>query len=434
MPNASDDSSAVWNDIGASESADSKYLTVKNLSLIRSVIGKESELVVYNYGISASDEKSMAASYAYAFMKAWEAGASAFIYNGHADFLTGNGETGLMKISEDGVSVIKREIYDVFRNIDVKGAPEPESARLRIGGEWSDIYAKYGEKSAKALVTEGDGSTVKNEKDKKLKKANSSMLFDFSEGKNFEFFPSDSAYYIEVGDELGARALKSGLAAKFKGENMGVRSSRIPFEKLDGALQITAVLSADPGGGNTAKVTLALVQSGERGVIHTSSAILQASNRQTVYFDIRDAKLDEKYGDVLLYMWVESSTGRSPLYSGEEDDGQYLLIENISVEIRKQLGAFSIVLIIVIALALIVGVLYLMYRRSTGGPRRPRGPQRPVNPYGNTRAPQHMQRGPRPQGRPYPPQSGRRGNAPVQRPVTVQRMSQNTSANMNRRG
>lgn len=380
MPNASDESSAVWNDIGASESADSEYLTVKNLSLLRTLVGKDREMIIYNYGISADDEKTMAASYAYAFLKAVEADVSAFIYNGQADGLTGNGETGLMKVSEDGKTVEKREIYDVFLGIDVIGAPEPESARLRIGGEWSALYEKYGERAGTSHVTLGEGSTVKNESDKKLKKATSTLLFDFSEGKSFDFFPSDSAYYIEIGDELGARALKSGLASRYKGEYMGVRSSPIPYEKLDGALQITVELSTDPGEGNTAKVMLALVQSGEnKSILHTSSAILQASNRQTVYFDIREAKINEKYGDVLLYIWVESTSGRSPVYSGEEGSEQYILIENISVEIKKQTGAFLWILIITLLLALIVGVLYFTYKRSTGAMRGPRCGGRPQN-------------------------------------------------------
>ncbi|MBQ8207951.1 MAG: hypothetical protein IJZ89_04360 [Clostridia bacterium] len=412
MPNASDNSSAVWNDAGALDSGKTEYLTVKNLSIARDHIGEDKEIIIYNYGISAEDTISMAASYAYAYLKAAEIGASAFIYNGQWDDSTGNGKTGLWSTDEGGIASEKREIYEVFKNIDVKDALLPELVSNRIGSEWSVLYEKYGKEIKSAEVTSSIGSTVKNENDRALKKAEDIYIFDFSQGKSFDFFPSDSAAYVEIANYLGVSALKSGLQPKYKGENIGVRSSPIPFETLENALQITAVLSADPGEGNTALLTLGLSQNGEKGsLFHTSTVSVQASNRQTVYFDISEAGLDKDLGDVTLYLWVRSEAERSPVYSGGEAEEQLLYIESFKASVRKSGNGIIWTVIVVILLIIILAVLYLLFLYSP----------KPKNTRYNApvRGGRPMQ-GQRPSGsqRPYPPQ--RTNGRPNQRPMNRQ--------------
>lgn len=419
----------VSGDIGEMN-PDYDYIDMESLSLVRELIGVESELVIYNYGISAANETAMAAEYAYAYGKATEAGVTAFIYNGQWDDSTGNGKTGLW--STDGIgNVVKRQIYEVFRNIDVRNASLPDSVLAAMGSERASVLEKYEDRIKNADVSSNSGSTVKNEKDKRLKKAEEITLFDFSGGENYDFFPSDSASFVEIAGYLGVSALRSGLVPKYKGENVGVRSSPVPYEKLKNAFNITAVLSADPGEGNTALVTLALVQSGREGsVLHTSSVSVLGANRQTVYFDISDAELRQELGDVSLYIWVRSESGRSPVYSGGEADEQYLYIESITALASKGGGGFVKILIIILILAVVLVSLYMLFLRDRGkGSRRniqrprPLG-QRPLN----GRSPMGQQRpqanrpvsGNRPMGtqrRPVYPQNPASG----QRPMNPQR-------------
>ncbi len=365
MPIASDGSSMVWSDIGSSDDEDTEFLTVKNLSAARSLIGKERELMIYNYGISSDDEISMAASYAYAYLKAAEADVSAFIYNGHFDGATGNGETGLWSVGEDGGAAQKREIYEVFKYIDVKDSPAPKSAEKRIGSEWTELWEKYESEIKSAVISSGTGSTSKDEDDKDLKGAKEKLLFDFGEGKSFDFFPSDSTCYLEVSEYLGDRALKSAMIPKYKGENMGVRSAPIAFETINGAKQISTVISADGGEGNTVRLTLALAQSnGEESLFHTGDVKIQSGNRQTVYFDISDAGLREELGDVTMYLWVESNSERSPFYSGGEAEENLLYIENISAAVKKSNRGIIWTVLIIILLATIVAILCFMFLRQ----------------------------------------------------------------------
>ena len=365
MPLASDGSSMVWSDIGSSDEENTEFLTVKNLSVARSLIGKERELMIYNYGISSDDEISMAASYAYAYLKAAEANVSAFIYNGHFDGATGNGETGLWSVGGDGGAAEKREIYEVFKYIDVKDSPAPESAEKRIGNEWMELWEKYEDTIKSAVISSGTGSTSKDEDDKNLKGAKERILFDFGEGKNFDFFPSDSTSYLEVSEYLGDRALKSAMIPKYKGENMGIRSAPIAFETLDGAKQISTVISADGGEGNTVRLTLAIAQSnGEESLFHTGDVKIQSGNRQTVYFDISDAGLRQELGNVTMYLWVESNSDRSPFYSGGEAEESFLYIENISAAVKKSNRGIIWTVLIIILLATIVAILCSMFIRQ----------------------------------------------------------------------
>ncbi|MBR4295995.1 MAG: hypothetical protein IKT56_04050 [Clostridia bacterium] len=364
IPTSSDDSSMVWANMGATNSADTEFVTMKNISVVRDLIGEETELLIYNYGISSSDESSQAASYAYAYMKAIEADVTAFIYNGHWDGATGNGETGLWRVGTDGGASEKREIYKVFEEIDVKGIAEPEPAKLRIGSEWRELWEKNS-KSAKVVSrSDSAGTTVFG--GGKKGKTETSVLFDFSDGKNHNFFPSDSSYYVEICDYLGEKALKSGLLPKYLGENMGVRSAPVSFETLRGVETITVVLNVESKIGNTSEVTLALSQSGaDAKVFHTSSVTVQSSNRQTVYFDVSDADLSNDNGDVVLYFWVKSNLSRSPVYSSQEGTAEgevSLYIEDISVTLKKGgIGVVWIIIIIVILLILAFGA-YLFIR------------------------------------------------------------------------
>ncbi len=356
--------SSVWDtDVSTSE-----ILTAKNLSDARDIADSR-ELIIYNYEIPSDNESMMAASYAYAYLKAVAAEVYAFVYNGQADGMTGNGSSGLMSIDSSGSVVSKRELYDVFRTVDIIGEPEPGAAKTLIGAEWSTLYSEYGEGIKNVSFGSGNGSTTEDKEDKKLKRADRRAIFDFSEGKSFGFYPSDSSAYVEIADYIGEKALKSGLYPRYIGEKMGVRSAPIAFETLENAMQIEVVLSADGGGGNTTVTELMLCQnSPEGGVVYTSSVSVQSANRQRVYFDISDSGIDEKYGDVTMYLHVVSGVGRSGIYDGaEESEELTLYVESISGAFRKTgSGILLTVILIILALALIGTFLYLYYRRGSG--------------------------------------------------------------------
>ncbi len=375
IPNCSENSSEIWRDKGAKESGESEFLTIKNLGEARSLIGEEKELIIYNFGISAENEISMAASYAYAFLKAVESNASAFIYNGQFDFATGNGKTGLFTSPQGENEPEKRKIYDVFQKIDVIDEPQPKYVETKIGKEWNLLWDKYGEDIRSLDMTSSWGSGEKRPDESSFSEQ---IIFNFSEGKSFDFFPSDSTSYIEIGEYLGDRVLKSGMLPKYKGENMGVRSAPIPFDIIGSAEKISTYISADSGEGNTATLTLALTQSGaEKSVFHASKVNIQSSNRQKVTFDISEARLRKELGDVTMYIWVESRIGRSPYYEGAEAQDLLLYIENISATIKQE-GKGAVFIIIAVILALVVlfvfGFLFILSKRRL--PERPMPPQR----------------------------------------------------------
>lgn len=413
MPLPSEDTSYVWNDARSTASDTSERITVCNLSLMTSLLdaenmmynGKKRELMIYNYGISALDGNAQAASYAYAYYKVAEAGIGTFIYNGHWDGTTGNGMTGLYSTGEDGEAEAKRPIYEVLKNIDVKGSNEPFSATSLIGTPWKNLYGAYSEKVKTLSVSETTGSTSQSdESGKKQQKFRTKLLFDFSDGETHGFFPSDSAKSMDVSDFLGTRVLRAELEARYKGEKMGVRSTPVPYETLKKAKQLIAVIKADTTEGNTAKVTLCITQSGaSESILFSSDVSVQAGNRQTVYFDLSALALDEKLGDVTLYFWTEANGTRSSFYSGtvnnnndnDYDDGDgsnsadmprdALSIESISVtSLAKGKTVLPIIIFIIIVAAAFVFFgykYYLTVRERKMRNRNRRRPSRPM-PYG----------------------------------------------------
>lgn len=393
MPLPSEDTSSVWNDARSTSADTSERITVCNLSLMTSLLsaenmhynGKMRELMIYNYGISALDGNAQAASYAYAYYKAAEAGIGTFIYNGHWDGTTGNGMTGLYSTGEDGGAEAKRPIYDVFKNIDVKGSDEPFSATSLIGTPWKTLYAAYAEKVKTLSVSETSGSTSQgDENGGKKQKFKTGLLFDFSDGETHGFFPSDSAKSIGIGDFLGSRVLRAELEAKYKGEKMGVRSAPIPYETLKKAKQLIAVVKADTTEENTARVTIGITQSGEtESILFTSDVSVQAGNRQTIYFDLSALELNEKLGDATLYFWTEANGTRSSFYSdaGETDADiphDALSIESISItSLAKGKTVLPIIIFVIIAVMALAFFGYKYYlvlreRKMRSRRRRPR--------------------------------------------------------------
>ncbi|MGN1047273.1 MAG: DUF5722 domain-containing protein [Eubacteriales bacterium] len=435
MPCASDGGSAVWNDAGAEESENSHYLTMKNIGLLSSFLssermlysGSERNLLIYNYGISSDSPDLMAASYAFAYGKALDAGACAFIYNGQWDNATGNGRTGLWSTDDGGNVIEKRPIYNVFRDIDRADFCEDTLSAYSPGPDWQALRKKI-INEADFVYGESSGATsLSDENRKKLKSAKTSILFDFAEGKSYEFYPSDSAVYIEMGELIGQRALKAVLAPKYAGENMGVRSSAVPAELFDGAKQLSAVLCVYMPEGNTCRVTLALSQSSDKGSsLFTSSATVQSGNRQTVYFDISDASVSEKLGDVKLYIWAESNTGMSSYYiEGGTDETNVctLMIESLSLTVKKTSLAFLWVILVLLLATAAVFIGYRVFKRRTARRRinnragqyrggAPRQGQRPAQ--GQSRPRTDMRGGTNPamrrQGMQRPPQSTDRRN------------------------
>lgn len=459
IPNASDiNSSSVWMDEKAVNAQTTVNLTVKNLSVLSEFLsresmlldGKERDIILYNYQISASTPDAMAASYAYAYYKATEAGADAIIYNGQWDNATGNGSTGLWQMDSAGEPFEPRAIYTVFKNIDVKGMGETEQAKARIGAEWSALYSKYSKKVQTALVS--TGSAVNTPDTKALAKLSDKILYDFSEGYNYGFYPSDSAIYVEVADDAsGGKVLRAALSPRYKGEKVGIRSGDIDYETLSSAKIITVALCAKIPDSNTSRITLALSQSNDKGSSFFSSvATVQASNWQTVYFNLDSIKLDKDFGPVKMNLWLEADgipirlDGNEPLGNGGEaaeiSTGYELDIKSISVASKKK-GISVIAIILVIIILVVLGfVAYKFFggnrpnkqragrggyprpqNRPVGAPPRMAGAGgRPMSPRGENRP---MGRtGQKPQGATRP--TGHVGNRPMRNYPTGQATGQ----------
>lgn len=411
MPSPSSETSSVWSDPLSTASDESERITVCNLSLITSLLdeetmkydGKNRELMIYNYGISALDGNAQAASYAFAFYKAYEAGVTAFIYNGHWDHTTGNGMTGLYSTDEDGGAASKRAIYDIFEMIDVKDSDEPFSAPSLIGAQWKTLYAEYADELKTTTLTSSTGSTTSSE-DSGKKKISTKTLYDFTGGDILGFYPSDSAKSVEIGEMIGERALRAELAARYTGEKMGVRSAPIAYETIKSAKQLIAIIKADTTVGNTARVTLALTQSGsDESTLFTAEASVQAGNRQTVYFDLSSFSPKEALGDVTAYFWIDAEGGRSSFYSDEESEvdtelqKDVLFIESVSITSLSKGKSFLPMLIFILIAILAVFFLYYKYRKAAEAKKRAARRRRPPQPTNGPR---------RSPGTGRPPQNG----------------------------
>lgn len=360
-----------WNDTGATDTDDTKYVTMKNLDVLCRFMesedmlyrGKVRSIIISEFGIhgDATDtngSERQAAAYAMAYAIAdTNPYVDAFIYYRHTDHSAENGKFGLL----DSHAETKKSVYRIFRDADTANAAKGlEMAKSYSSAELYNKYLKDYSPVSKRITTE----KIPMMRDEIPSNYSESVLFDLSAGSTCDFYPSDSAAYVEL-RPVDSEATLSSLYAVMKPVSsqtyMGISRSFTDEEKLVGDYITVYFTPITP---STQTLTVQFRLDGEvdnvKQVFEASSQ-LSSNVEAALTFKISDfVKLTD--GNInSLRIWYRPSN--SALEAGE----YALRLDKITVHTQGESGAFLELVISLIpwlCVALVIGAIVYIYKNK----------------------------------------------------------------------
>jgi len=367
----------IWSDPNASDSINSRYITMKNIEVMLNYVAEERfcyngeprHVLISEFGtsgiINSESEKTQAAAFVYAYIKAAKYDQiDALIYHRHIDhsdekllyFGLWASNTDIQNKSHP---THKKIIYDIYKHIDV--ASDNNKNIRKIFEFTRDII---GEDIWDELVKDIDISSfgtsylhTVTETDKSLGEKNKFTLFDFSLGSLYSFFPTDNTKYIEIRDsELYAK-----VDANNQHEYMGIGTT-LKKENIKNATHIEVLLSSSvPESIDSVDIMIRLCGTDSSGkkVILEGKAKISPQRKHSLVFDIED--FVNQCSDIeTLKIWMKPSIVD---FTSDLDKFE-LRISEISIYEKASMikSIIPIMVFVGIIAIVILGILINMYR------------------------------------------------------------------------
>jgi len=285
--------SAVWEENAADSGLDTAYITVKNPEVLADFLhgeallfnGEQREILITDFSVSSSSgyngEDIQAAAIAYGYYKAELVNYTVGII--YSSYLDGeNGSFGLCTYQNNVNELIKKRAHDVFASLNTdKGAEKTAFALPLIGvNRWEAVTG--GKWKNNAVYAETSLKTYSKAPDMRSKEK---LLFDFTQGSYYSFYPSDSVLFQEMVKKEEGYVLNltfSGYEAEYAGA-----SSLLEQGALEGGAYLKILLSAKSGEGNTVPVRVILFgeNSGKKTVYSADAFVVSGENAE-VYVDL----------------------------------------------------------------------------------------------------------------------------------------------------
>ena len=333
------------------EATDAGGVTVRDLvdlssGLLSSVDEcRAAGLAVYDVAFDAADEDVQAASYAYTYRLAADAGIDLLFYRDHVDVATGlrNGE---------GES---RRIVSVLSDIDVglSSADESLCATL-IGGAWDKLG-----KTVTRVQTSGTSNTG-------TAGLEENPLFDFTTGESYDFCGVGSLTNPKThpSGALNAPVLYTWLSPDF-GQAGGVRKVLANGQALRGATSLSVSLLTQIPNVSTATAVLRLEGVREDGsrVSYISDVEIANGSWQTVTFGVSSFSAEIDVSKPCVMTLTTEPQG--------ESNAEYVLwVSGINVRYPvKQSGMLLPVVVIAACVSVSFFAFFLIYRNTAGRTR-----------------------------------------------------------------
>ena len=331
--------------------------------------GQQRHTIISDFEVAPMDNQNLqAASYAYAYYKILENGTvDALIYSAHTDnqsLISGSGlwstEKGLLKES--------RMLYNVFMTIDTKDTSHLDTLGLStmIPG-WSSLYDAQKTKAATRQFVMGADLTEKPS-------GKSKVLFSFTDSTAGGFTPDERVAYLELSKDgtLGWPVLGAHLDRTQPAAYMGVSNTTLQGSDLKGVKAFALTMCADVDTQAPVSIKLRLSKQGEKtlsagdgSIVYEDVTEITANTWQTVYFDVSEftALVD---GDDPITVSVQIKVPEL-----EENGSCALLLDRVEVYGKFGVQAYEwliIVVSVIAVLALVAGLIYLLYRKYGAPP------------------------------------------------------------------
>ena len=329
--------------------------------------GARRQTIVSDFEIAPGDDPiTQAASYAYAYYKTLESEhVDALIYSAHTDKQSLFSGSGLRdpNVKGDMEDADHRVIYNVFRTIDTKDTSYLDAMSLssRIPG-WASLYEKQSAKAAtRKFVTGADSFDTPTSKGE--------LMFSFTDGTTDGFMPDNSVSYLELrkNAELGYPVLCAKLDRTSSNTFMGISNTTLRGSDLKGAKFISVSLNAAVDSETPVHVKLRLVKQGSTNlaagdpqVVYEDVVEVSVNKWQTVYFDVSEfAALVDGNDPITFSVQVK-------VPDLAKDGKCELMVDRVQVYGNMGIQAYEWIIIVVSIIAvigLIVGLVYLLYRK-----------------------------------------------------------------------
>lgn len=331
--------------------------------------GQRRHTIISDFEIAAMDDPNLqAASYAYAYYKILENGnVDALIYSAHTDDqsrMTGSG----LWMTNKGTLTEKRALYNVFMTIDTKDSSQLDALGLStmIPG-WSALYDAQKSKAATRQFVTGEELSEKPS-------GKNQVLFSFTDGTTGGFTPDDSVSFLELSKDatLGWPVLGAHLDRTQPVAYMGISNTALQGSDLKGVKALALTMCADVDTNAPVYVKLRLSKQGQKTlsagdgtVVYEDVVEIEANTWKTVYFDISEftALVD---GDDPITVSVQLKVPDL-----EKDGSCALLLDRVQAYGKFGVQAYEwliIVISILAVLALVAGLVYLLYRKYGAPP------------------------------------------------------------------
>lgn len=329
--------------------------------------GARRQTIVSDFEIApGNDAITQAASYAYAYYKTLESEyVDALIYSAHTDKQGLFSGSGLRdpNVKVDMEDKDHRAIYNVFRTIDTKDTSYLDAMSLRslIPG-WSELYDKQ---SAKAATRQ----FVTGAEDFETPTTKSEVMFNFTDGTTDNFLPDNSISYLELRKDaqLGYPVLCAKLNRPSPNTYMGISNTTLRGSDVKGAKFISISLNAAVDSETPVHVKLRLVKqgatnlaAGDPQVVYEDVVQVSVNKWQTVYFDVSEfAALVDGNDPITFSIQIK-------VPDLAKDGKCELMVDRVQVYGNMGIQAYEWVIIVVSIIAvigLIVGLVYLLYRK-----------------------------------------------------------------------
>ena len=365
-------SDPLWSD----DNANSQYLSPAHVSDFMWISqsdhyfeGQRRHTIISDFEIAPMDNQTLqAASYAYAYYKVLENGnVDALIYSAHTDSQSLISGSGLWT-TEKGILSERRALYNIFMTIDTKDTSQLDTLGMSstIPG-WSSLYEAQKAKAATRQFIMGNDMTEKPS-------GKNLVLFSFTDGTTSGFTPDERVSYLELSKDgtLGWPVLGAHLDRTQPAAYMGISNSTLQGSDLKGVKALALTLCADVDTTSTVLIKLRLSKQGEKSlsagdgtIVYEDVTEINANTWQTVYFDVSEftALVD---GNDPITVSVQIQVPEL------EDKGSCaLLLDRVEAYGKFGVQAYEwliIVISIIAVLGLVVGLIYLLYRKYGAPP------------------------------------------------------------------
>lgn len=358
-----------WNDSYAEDNFETPFITMKNIGALTRYMheenmlftGKVRSVIIGELGISGDPENEsemtmQAAAFALAYYTAeLNEDIDAFIYHRQVDHSKESKYYGLWtaKSGTTDEPLAKKPIYNVFSLVDTESSEDIAAfAKQTLGNGVYNLYmpenVKYKQFNARTIVPAASAHSTDFDRGYKAKR-----LLDLTAGNLQNFYPSDSAEYVELrpsGD--GGKTVLYAKVSDTPTEYNGISNTSFAPGAFEKAHYITLrIMAAAPSDAQTMNVMLRLQNDGDgenSAVVYEGEVTVQANAWTDVSFKIKDF-VNKTDGDVdCLKLWVRSAD--SNVQSGEYG----IWLEGVTLQTKGGMGVFGWILTIILILVLLI--------------------------------------------------------------------------------